>query len=590
MRLSRSLVAGAFLLALAPALAQVAGVPSAAGTAELVGLWGALDLVLRPIAGTELNYLPAVWLWVPLVLAGAAFWLERQEKTQAATGLAGVAAVLGCVPAAWLVIGAAAMDPAVWGGGVVVAALHGVGADEGEGRGRAPWVFLGLALWLGLSVVGETGSTPGSPLFALGEGWLAGPGRWTWVSGGLFWLPAVALGVRAFRVERRAGPPIPLRETAMFVVIAAVVWAVKAKGGGHLAIAGAVSALGLLVAVGIEAWGRKLGVVALLLWSAVCVGRGVAVGMWTAPSGLPPGVEKLADAEDPFGVAVGDGVVLWTERAPNRIRMVGEAGELPAPRPTEGAGRWSPDDEVEAAFFAGGRFWVTVWTAENRGGLLPVEVDGSTGALLDIGDCNATSWTPITEALARSLGTRPGDVIVGCEGVGSQWRLDPVAKTATALPAWVGGREHLVVSDDGTRSWDVILWGATDLLERAFPGGQVVRELPVGPLNFAMTEVGDELALGRFVEGSVRFVDPEAMAVTRTVELSMGVRALVADGERLWASAAVSGRLWLVEGGETRAWGLCGQGRGLAVDEQGRAVVGTSCGIVRVDPTAEEMP
>lgn len=588
MPLSRSLLAGMLLLVLAPALAQMAGMPSAAGTAELVGLWTALDLALRPIAGTELNYLPAVWLWLPLALAGAAFWLERNEKTQAATGLAAVAVVLGAVPAAWLVVGAAATDPAVWGGGVVVAALLGVGADEGAGRGRASWVFVGLALWLGLSVVGETGSTPGSPLFALGEVWLAGPGQVPWLSGALFWLPAVALGVRALRVERRAGPPVPLRETALFVVIAAVVWAAKVKGGGHLAVAGAVSALGLLIAVGIEAWGRKLGVVALLLWSAVCVGRGIAVGMWTAPGALPPGVERLAGAEDPFGLAVGDGVVLWTERAPNRIRMVGPEGEREVAR--RAAGEGAAGDEVEAAFFAGGRFWVTVWTAENRGGLLPVEVDGTAGALLDIGDCNATSWTPITEELARSLGTRPGDVVVGCEGVGSQWRLDPVGVRVTALPPWVGGREHLVVSGDGTRSWDVILWGGTSLLERAFPGGAVTRELPVGPLNFAMTQVGEELALGRFVEGAVRFVDPRAMEATRTVELSMGVRALAADGERLWASAATSGRLWLVEGEETRAWGLCGQGRGLAVDDQGRALVGTSCGIFRVSPEAEEMP
>ena len=84
--------------------------------------------------------------------------------------------------------------------------------------------------------------------------------------------------------------------------------------------------------------------------------------------------------------------------------------------------------------------------------------------------------------------------------------------------------------------------------------------------------------------------DAGTLRLEHSVPLSFGVRALVHDPvkDRIWASAAYSGKVWEVEASapfRRRAYALCGQARDLTADGQGRVVVSSDCGIFRITPT-----
>ena len=86
---------------------------------------------------------------------------------------------------------------------------------------------------------------------------------------------------------------------------------------------------------------------------------------------------------------------------------------------------------------------------------------------------------------------------------------------------------------------------------------------------------------------SIAGLDAETLAVRHRIPLSFGVRALAHEPvrDRLWVSAAYSGRIWSISASDPsdrRAYGLCGQSRDLVAEPDGSVVVATDCGLFRI--------
>ena len=145
----------------------------------------------------------------------------------------------------------------------------------------------------------------------------------------------------------------------------------------------------------------------------------------------------------------------------------------------------------------------------------------------------------------------------------------------------------------GDRLFGVSLWADPTVRAWSWPEGEELARRVIGPFNWTVTWVPEppSLWVSRFVEGQVLVLDPENLLVQDRLSLSFGIRAMLHEPvhDLVWAAAAYSGRLWVVEPRapyRRRAVPVCGQTRDLVSDGQGRVVVSTDCGIFRVDPTA----
>jgi len=535
---------------------------------------------------------------LPGLLAAALVAVFARRLGPVATAVEAVAYVAGFVGAAGLCAVGAGLDRVVFWSGLAVAAFVGrrvwrEAPGDGVPTGVRATVAGGAVALAGLA--GLTlleGPSMHSPAFRLRDAWMAWPGGDAWTSGGV-WL---GLGAAAYGAARFA----PRLRGSMVAAPVALIVAGPAWGRpAPLDVAGALSAAGLiLLAAGVGTgasrwmkdslragpWGvgdpRRLGLAAtpILAWAAVCALRGLTVGMWTVPSGLPDDVDQVSTRQDLFSLASdGRGGVLFTDRERDLL------------------GRWTPSDgertwEIwdpggvgveEVGPPVDGTAWVSV-VGDERGGVVAVDLDGAQGAYVPMPGCWVSDWVP-----------RPGTthVLVPCESNPvARWFDTSTGKRAGAL-SLAHEVETAVFHPDGDRFFAVGLWHTPSVLAYGLPDGDVRGERLVGPFNWALAHdaARGRLWVSRFFEGGALVLDDATLEVVDRVHLSFGVRAMIHEPvhDRIWAAAAYSGVLWSVAAGDPDdrvGYALCGQARDLAADGSGRVFVATDCGLFRAGP------
>jgi hypothetical protein len=545
----RARVAAAVLSA--PTLLAVGfGLWSPLSAAQLAAAFRWLDATLAVLRPLGLPDRPGVGVAAAVAAVVGVRGLARRSEVAARWVEAAVLAA-AAAPLIWLLLLAWGFDAPLCLAALLLAASPGR-APVGLGAG------VGVAALAAASVAEDRGTDPASPLFLFADAWVAGPGA---VVGGTAaaWL---AVGLGAWWAAGRPRPERGIWMALPFVALSVAL--ASASGLQALAAAGsAVGALALVVSLG----GRAGGVTAPLL-AAVFVLRGLSVYSWTVPE-EQPGLVVADDQRGVFSVLWHEGALLWSSRDHNAIGRLGGGRQRWSPRdgvtrataPADRAGVWSAGDVVEGWLELGGRPYVAVQQGAQT--LLMEMGEAGPGALHLLGRCNPTT-------------VLPGSWI-GCETAGRLLRWDDGVVEERPL---VGGLEAGVLRED--RLFGVELWGSSDLVERTWPGLQEVGRRRLGPVGWTLGG-GQSLIAGRYLEGALLRVGERV----RAERLSLGVRALAVDDarDRIWVLSSLTGRLWLL-GDERRSWAVCGRGRDLALDDRGRAWLGTDCGILVVDPEA----
>jgi hypothetical protein len=593
-------------------------------------LQGGLILELLGVLGQTVqdSGLPmAPWAAIPVVVVAAVFglalpWSQRSlprllhwfaAGMEAATVLVGLVATLG------LVAVATSVDRSVFWGGLLVAALiagppQSVTPTDTERRVRRAGALafgVALALVAGLTVLEGPGFH--SPVFRGGEWWGSGIGRHPLVGGGLWMVAGGVGGLAMARGTRDRLPTDPTRwRWAAAALVGGAVLGCGLPDPAPLRLARSLSLLGIL-ALAAGAAPLLMGyfplpptilgrldprpimafLLPLVVYASVTASRGLLIAMWTAPGPLGPGVEQLSARTGIFAVEAGEDVVHFTDRQRTLFGSVGAAS---------GPGRWSLDnvgvDAVEELdSTAAGELWMSVgrWEPEPKMGLMSIDPIHGPGPWVDVPDCWIASWTEVpAKALGHFSQLQRGDVLLGCEGTAAAYLFRPSVGRTVAVLDLDDDVEAAVFHPDGQSFYGVSLWGDPSVSRYEWPSGERIEKGHVGPFNWALLFDSQGLLwVSRFFEGMAVLMDPESLEVVETIPLSFGVRAMVHDPvhDKVWASAAYSGRLWEVDAFPPyarRVHALCGQGRDLAVDPRGRVVIATDCGIFRLDP--EEMP
>jgi len=612
-------------VALPPVLAVGFGWWNRPAAVEQALLLGAFSYLSEIVEATPVPHHPQLGLAFLAVLAAGVALAPRVEAglprvVAGAWGVAeGLVCALGLLAAVGVLAVAMAVDrPVFWGG---LAACAAVGVRTGDvapsGALRTLSVTTAAALLMLAGVTLLEGPGLHSPAFRAGEWWLGGPGRSTILAGGV-WIVAgaVVVGVVArTRPRGRRGGGLSRRRlvAAGLGGLVALVGTVLAAPTPHIAT---VSALSVVGAVGAAAavshrWGPSVGAPAslravldprrlhlvllpLILWAGLCAGRGMLVHMFTAPAELPAGVERIAARTGIFALGSdpsGD-VVYFTDRARTEFGIIDTAGV--------GSRSWSlhaagADAVEELGGPVDGRVWVSAgrWNPEPAMGLMPIDLETGPGEYRAVSGCWIASWIPMPEnAAIRVRGGRVGDVLLGCEGDAAVYVFRPSTGRTIARIALPDDVESGVFRSDGGSLYGISLWGGPSVSRYEFPSGRRLGTAPVGPFNWAVALDGDDrLWVSRFFEGGALVLDPDTLRIEAHVPLSFGVRAMIHDPvrDRIWASAAYSGKIWEVETSpphRRRAFALCGQARDLRSDGRGRVVVSTDCGIFRIDPEA----
>jgi len=646
----RRILAGLLLLLLLPSIAAAGlGIWTVAGAwQQHLALDLLLDLLLwlehfEPRTSRIEEGLVGAWevpllLGVTALVIGTARWWERPlpwpvhrlldlpEMALACLGLVAGAAVVA--------IGAAVDRPLFWGG-LIAAWLASREWQErpppGDEQGgwRAPsnqnrrllvaLVCVGVAFY-GVTSLWE-GATWRNPVFRISDLWLAGPGRSGLLSGGLWLLAGLAGGAAAlmprWKVERPAGARAG-RTFGLLVLALVVGLEVATSPGDH--VAAVLSAIGLLgLAFG---WGPLLArrrfpkrhattvldprhlaawLLPLFAWSALCLLRGFSVLMWTPVD--TPGVERLGDADCVFSLSLDHrtGDVWYTDRCRTAVGRIGADGQEQT---------WDLTalgvDHVEelGGPDAQGVLWAASQAYAPDANLVLLAVEGDAGPRSIPGDRpptdadranpDAAPYVPMPSCWVSSWVPLPHEtrVLLGCENRAGVEILDPVQRRVVDEVALTSRVETGAFTVKGDRLFGVSLWADPALRAWSWPEGEEVASQVIGPFNWTVTLVPDpeSLWVSRFVEGSALVLDPETLELLERVPLSFGVRAMLYEpvNDRIWAAAAYSGRLWIVEPRSPyrrRAVPICGQARDLVADEQGRVIVSTDCGVFRVDPS-----
>jgi streptogramin lyase len=456
-----------------------------------------------------------------------------------------------------------------------------------------------------------------SPAFRLGEWWMGWVGS-PWLTGGL-WLVFGGCGAVALLrwSGTRSGPTIGRRRLGLAAggLVVAVSGTVIMAPAPHIAIASGLSAAGAVLLAGAIAtrWSPRLarptGVAAVLdprrvhafllplvLWGALCAGRGMLVHMFTPPSEFPPGVERIALRTGIFALQTDDdgGRIYFTDRSRTEVGVLDLTGG--------GRSRtWNLNDAgVDAVEELGGPIDGTLWVSAGRWnpapamGLMPIDLETGPGEYRAVSGCWIASWIPMPDAAASRVdGGLPGDVLLGCEADAAVYVFRPsLGRTVARIPL-PDDVEAGVFDPRGRSLYGISLWGEPSVIRYGFPSGRRLATAPVGPFNWAVAlDTHGVLWVSRFFEGSALLFDSKTLELTGRVPLSFGVRAMIYEPvrDRIWAAAAYSGKIWEVEASpphRRRAFALCGQARDLRSDARGRIVVATDCGIFRLDP--EEM-
>jgi hypothetical protein len=572
-----------------------------------------------------------------------------------------VPAALGLLAGLSLCAVGVALDRSLFWGGVIVAvgaawsAAPATPASQEPGGWRARSNILPRMLVIvGSAAVGFyavtslwEGATYTNPMFRPSARWLEGPGSSGLGAGGV-WLGAGAMvalpfvGIAAARV-RKNGSAGDRRGWAL--VAAGVLTTLLVQWfwtpSGPMRTASTISAAGgLALAAALGAWtaGRRppprtafsaldprsllVGLAPFFLFAAFCLGRGLAVQMWTAPGPLPPGVERLADPACVFSISVSpeDGGIYYTDRCRVELGRIAPDGTLR---------RWSLVDSgahgvEELGESAEGTLWAAIAAYTDEANLVLLAVEGAAGprtlpSALGSGDpstprnvaadragrgkaagvplptCWAASWIEIPAEAPDEPGaeTVPGDVLIGCEDRPGARLLRP-SERRIVRTVNIGSRlEGGTFNASGDRLYGVPLWRDPYLRSWSWPWVKPMGARVLGAFNWDVEFVPEtgpgSLWIPRFVEGSMLVFDAGTLATRARIPLSFGVRALMYEPvhDRVWAAAAYTGRLWSIEARppyRRTAYALCGQTRDLAADDQGRVIVPTDCGIYRITP------
>ncbi len=643
-RMGAAVRAAAWLLL--PLACAPAVIALATGTWTEAGAWqlhAACQLLLRltspllgnPLQGSSLVVVlvtAAVWVMVHLISRHARRLPRPLSRFGAVVQWIAALWALALIP--WAFALALATDPWLLLGALIAGWAVGTGATVEPQHDRRPavtatTVALSVGVVLAAGAIMELGSDPDSPLLALRSPWLAGPARSAWLSGGI-WLGAAGLVVGLQR--ERAVALARATPTWRWAVVAAVALGAALLQGWlahapHLIVARGLSAAGvLLLATFATPWLRaalsgpmipripldpRRAVAALapaLLLAVVCALRTLSVQMWTVPPTLPAGVEQLDPRRGTFSLVVSpsSGEVIYTVREENRVGVLTPGdGEHRSWSPRDAWTRstaprhsdpdsWSVQDKVEVVRGpAAGSAWVNVDKDELGLGLMPVGDAWPPTRYVPLGECSVTAWLPVPPGAVAAIGAAPGDLLVGCEQQSSLPVFRPGEERVVAQVPLGSGLEAGAFSPDGTELYGVMLLGHPNLRAFHWPSGRVLRERRVGPFNWtlALDPRRDTLWLGRFLEGGAILLDARTFEVRGQVRLSFGVRDLIYEPvhDRIWAAAAYSGLVWSVDAAPPHArtsYALCGEARSLAADSEGRVVVGTDCGIYRIDPTS----
>lgn len=565
------------------------------------------------VEGTELLPEPFLGLPILLGLAGAAaFGLGRRF----AAAVLGLSVLLGAVGVIGLLAVAIPIDPALFCGGAALLATVGARGRLGARSGAAALAFTGLGIaFIGALTVLEGPGVP-SPPFRLRPYWLSGLGAAPWRALGTWWGIAVVGAVCSSFVLRGTESRRPWALVVGGAVVGIAAAASASSAPERLRVDAGLSALAILLWVPVFSLLRAREGVALAPWVSLALRplpllafataaalRGLAVWMWTPPAALPPAVEWLSWRPGTFAVVAEgrDGPIHWTDREHTLV-----ARREPDGTERRYVLRDTLDAVEELSPPVDGRLWVAGgrFRPEAHMGLLDVRVEGVDGAPGPRGSeaigefrplerCYPSAWIPLGHAAAARASMDDHDVVLGCEGAGDLLGFDP--RTGEVGPRIPLGEdvESGWFSADGSRLYTVSLWSGSDLVAWRWPDGAELRRRRVGPFNWSV--VGDgrgTLWVTRFFEGGILALDEHDLAVRDFVRLSFGVRALLFEPihDRLWAAAAYSGRIWEIDARDTsrrRAWALCGQARNLWSDASGRVLVGTDCGLFRIDPEKE---
>jgi hypothetical protein len=535
-------------------------------------------------------------------------WLRLHAVPEAALALAGLGAAAAGV--AVCVSVDRVLSLAVLAAGAVALATRRP-VEE-----LAPWIDPRNRAWrIGLAVGAASaliygaaslleGATFKNPAFRLTEAWVTGPGASPWTSGGA-WLLASAVGVAPVARAAWAAPRRPLRLAAIGLAAAA---SALAAPTADLAIAAGLSGLGVAALVvgwlprlqpGLPPAQRTLDprVLARLLAPSVVLAsvvglRGLTVLLGTAPTALPPGVERISGARCVFGLQVDSprDALWYTNRCAVQLGRIDAAGERIWDLREHGAhqveelGRPDADGRLSTA--------VVAWTEEAQLVLLSIDPDaGPARAEGASGSGPDRPYIPLPSCWASAWIDAGDRVLLGCENTGDSPLLDPAERALLGtLPLGTRIEDGRI---DGDRLYGVALWDDPRVRAWSWPDGEPLAERRVGPFNWGVerTDQPDVLWVSRFVEGSLLALDPNDLSVQRQVRLSFGLRALMHEPVRneLWAAAAYSGRLWRLDPTDParkQALALCGQARALASDDSGRVYVATDCGVFRIDPSA----
>jgi hypothetical protein len=471
-------------------------------------------------------------------------------------------------------------------------------------------VVIGLVLLAGVTLLEGPGYH--SPPFRLRELWLDGPGRSGWTSGGLWLLPGLVISAWVWwRRRSLEGPRRRVWPWGLGIAVIAAVALIRQLWigpAGDYRIASALSMIGLLlVAAGWPLLRRALPDVGspfdspdprrllaqllpVLLWCALCAGRGLTCFMWTAPGDLPPGVERIADVAGAFSLDVEPrtGAIFWSDRDRHELGVVHPDGNVTV-TPIDG-----PDAPEELLVARDGLVWASLAGEETSGVVAVHTVDGPRWPGVSFPSrCWISGFFELPGQAAAAVGLPLGTVLAGCEQGGEVWLLTPdlsVGKVMT-VPEEV---EQAAFSRDGDTLFLVGLWAGSSVWRLGWPELQVEARRTIGSFNWGV--VADDARglvwVTRFFEGTLLALDAQTLEPRLRVSLSFGPRVMVHDPvhDLLWISAAYSGRIWAVDPQDPSrrtSWALCGQGRAIVTDDLGRAIVATDCGLFRIDPPME---
>jgi len=672
----RRVLLGCVLIALAPSI-----LAAGFGMWTTAGAWQqhyALDLLLELLLRFETWEVRSAWVAdealidprEPLLLLGGAaavgvvLALDRflPRLLQLPIDLVEcVPALLGGIAALSLAAVAVALDRPLFWGGVVVAALlaRALSPDRPPSDEPGGWRAKSNILPRAAMAVGAAGvafyavtslwegATYTNPVFRPAARWLSGPGRGALHSGGV-WLAVGLVGglaglvIAALR-RKRFGGELDRRALGAAAAAGTLVLAIEAlyTPSGSLRVATVVSAAGgLVLAGGIGAWwagrrpaprspltvldprGALVALAPFFLFAAFCLGRGLTVQMWTAPAGLPAGVERIGEPACVFGIARNpeDDAVYYTDRCSIELGRIAPDGAVT---------RWNLQNHgahgvEELGEPTDGTLWAAIAAYTGDANLVLLAVEGAAGprtlnqALggvdpdiprnvaadrvglgrppgVPLPSCWAASWIEVPPDAPDDAGAEgePGDVLIGCEDRPGARLLRPAARRIDRKVN-IGSRlEGGTFDASGEQLYGVALWRDPYIRSWTWPWVKPRRARVLGAFNwdveFVPDDGGGSLWVPRFVEGAILVLDPDSLAVRDRVPLSFGLRALMYEPvhDRVWAAAAYTGRLWSIEAKppyRRTAYGLCGQTRDIAADDEGRVIVPTDCGIYRIVP------